>query len=46
MQELNLVQLVGLIGFFNVNFMDQIHLSNQEKLFLRNKTISGQMVTP
>ncbi len=29
MQELNL-QLVGLIGTLNVNFMDQIHISNQD----------------
>jgi hypothetical protein len=45
MQELNL-HLLGLIGSFNVNFMDQIHISNQERLSYEKITISEQMVTP
>ncbi len=33
MQELNL-QLVTLVGSYNVNFMDRIHISNQDRLHL------------
>ncbi len=41
MQELNL-QLVGLFGTLNVNFMDQIYLSNQVELHFRKIITSAQ----
>ncbi len=43
MQELNL-QKIGLNGTYIVNFMDQIHISNQEKLDLSKIIFSEQMV--
>ncbi len=39
MQEVNL-QLVGLLGTLNVDFMDKIHLSNQDRSHLTKITIS------
>ncbi len=38
MWKLNL-HLLGLIGSLNVNFMDQIHLSNQDRSHLTKITI-------
>ncbi len=45
MQELNL-KLIFLNGTYNVNFMDQINISNQEESNLTKITFSEQMVTP